>query len=257
MSTTISNEAPPSQHDSEQRFPLVILKGGKRLALPKYLFTSWYFAYDLNHRFDEFTQGRSVVTKGLRGHIGHVVIVPVQFWEDVLPFVSSLELDQATKGSKFTFLKIIAAAAAILCVIVLYGIKFSLRNKESSALATLNEEVSGLGFTVIAAMFAIVECFLLCFAIVCVKFWRAIIMLQVMGLLQPETATEWTVRNEVSASEHKIFTADRKTQIAVDHIKSHSLWFSSSMGRETLVAEGVAEGVAQRQSVRACGVDEL
>ncbi|KAK0447564.1 hypothetical protein EV421DRAFT_1733429 [Armillaria borealis] len=215
MSTTISDEAPPSQHDSEQRFPLVILKGGKRLALPKYLFTS-------------------------------------RFWEDVLPFVSSLELDQATKGSKFTFLKIIAAAAAILCVIVLYGIKFSLRNKESSALATLNEEVSGLGFTVIAAMFAIVECFLLCFAIVCVKFWRAIIMLQVMGLRNLKL-----LRNEVSASERKIFTADRKTQIAVDHIKSHSLWFSSSMGRETLIAEGVAEGVAQRQSVRACGVDEL
>ncbi len=147
MSTTISDEAPPFQNDSERRFPLVILKGGKRLALPKYLFTSrvscchctlcigvtllsQYFAYDLNRRFDEFTQGRSVVTKGLRGHIGHAVIVPLQFWEDVLPFVSSLELDQATKGSKFTFLKNIAAAAAaaaILCVIVFYGIKFSLR----------------------------------------------------------------------------------------------------------------------------------
>ncbi len=122
---------------------MVILKGGKRLALPKYLFTSWvsccrctlcvgvtllsqYFTYNLNRRFDEVTQGRSVVTKGLRGHIGHAVIVPLQFWEDVLPFVSFLELDQATKGSKFTFLKNIAAAA-ILCVIVFYGIKFSLR----------------------------------------------------------------------------------------------------------------------------------
>ncbi len=37
----------------------------------------------------------------------------------------------------------------------------SIRHKESSALATLNEEVSGLGFTVIAAMFAIMECFLM------------------------------------------------------------------------------------------------
>lgn len=51
---------------------------------------------DLRRDFDDFLHTAAFTTEHLKGHEGYAVLIPAQYWPDVLPFTSSFKLHGAT-----------------------------------------------------------------------------------------------------------------------------------------------------------------
>ncbi|KAK0460417.1 uncharacterized protein EV420DRAFT_1640962 [Desarmillaria tabescens] len=77
--------------------PVIICRGGQRVAVPKFIFRDADNIAILELTFDKILQS-SYKTKGLRGHEGTIVYIPLKYLPNLLPYVTSVEFD-VRKGS--------------------------------------------------------------------------------------------------------------------------------------------------------------
>ncbi|KAK0430356.1 hypothetical protein EV421DRAFT_1744171 [Armillaria borealis] len=88
--------------DSDAHCPAVLTAGDSRLALPAHVLYGRVLKLnahdaDLHRDFDDFLHTAVFTTKHLKGHEGYVVLIPAQYWPDILPFTSSFRLHGATQ----------------------------------------------------------------------------------------------------------------------------------------------------------------
>ncbi|PBK90451.1 hypothetical protein ARMGADRAFT_1082716 [Armillaria gallica] len=77
--------------------PVIFHRGGQRIAIPKLTLQDPDTLAILELRFDQIIQS-SYKTKGLKGHEGTIVYIPLKYWPNLLPYITSVEFD-VQKGS--------------------------------------------------------------------------------------------------------------------------------------------------------------
>ncbi|SJL08828.1 uncharacterized protein ARMOST_12199 [Armillaria ostoyae] len=95
--TNTSSTVIPATLSPGDSSPVIFHRGGQRLAVPKLILQDPVNLAVLELRFDQIVQS-SYKTKGLKGHKGAIVYIPLKYWPSLLPYITSVELD-VRKGS--------------------------------------------------------------------------------------------------------------------------------------------------------------
>ncbi|PBK83642.1 hypothetical protein ARMGADRAFT_1037806 [Armillaria gallica] len=101
--------------------PIIIQKGCVKVAIPRYVLKDRGLLIDIVHRWDFVVGHYTYKTNGLLGHCGHTILIPIQYWQDLLPFVGSLYIPPSWSVKQSAISVILVGLILLLVLGVLYS----------------------------------------------------------------------------------------------------------------------------------------
>ncbi|PBK88823.1 hypothetical protein ARMGADRAFT_1033800 [Armillaria gallica] len=102
---------------------------------------------DIVHRWD-FVVGRyAYKTNGLLGHCGHTVLIPIQYWQDLLPFIGSLYIPPSWSVKQSAISAILVGLILLLVLGVLSIRRIATDLSEDDISQTLFRYLSGISYS--------------------------------------------------------------------------------------------------------------